>query len=354
MNSNKEIRTRMESIGTYLPSTVVTTRELVASISNGTAPPVEELTGVKERRVYNRTGADFEDSYVLARNAINDCLSRSRYTPDDLDVIISTSITRTKNRSLFTLEPSFASMLARDIGAKKAIAFDIGNACAGMVTGVMVLNRLIRHGVARSGIVVSGEQITPIAETAVQEISEPYDPQFASLSVGDAGAAVVIDRATDDRDFIDDVDLMTSAGYAEFCLAMPSDRRQGIAMYTDNRAMHNESRYLQGIHWYLDYLHSRGTSLAEEDFDFIIHHQFSSKALQYINALLERESGVPAPDSLTALEHYGNTASTSHFVTLRHHLAKGSIAPGSKILIVPTASGMVYGHMSVRITTLKG
>ena len=58
MNSNKEMRTRMESIGTYLPSTIITTRELVASISSRTAPPVEELTGVKERRVYNRTEAD--------------------------------------------------------------------------------------------------------------------------------------------------------------------------------------------------------------------------------------------------------------------------------------------------------
>ena len=354
MNPNKEIRTRMESIGTYLPSTVVTTRELVASIASGAAPPVEELTGVKQRRVCNRTEADCEDSYVLARNAIHDCLSRSRYTPDDLDIIISTSITRTKNRSLFTFEPSFASMLASDVGAKNAIAFDIGNACAGMVTGVMLLDRLIRHGVVGSGMVVSGEHITPIAENAVQEISEPYDLQFASLSVGDAGAAVVIDRATDDRDVIDHVELMTSAAYAEFCLAMPSDRRQGVSMYTDNRSMHTESRYLQGLHWILDYLRSRGTSLSEEGFDFILHHQFSSKALQYINALLERESGVPVPDSLTALEHYGNTASTSHFVTLRHHLARGTIPPGSKILIVPSASGMVYGHMSVRITTLKG
>ena len=48
----------MESIGTYLPSTIITTRELVASISSRTAPPVEELTGVKERRVYSRTEAD--------------------------------------------------------------------------------------------------------------------------------------------------------------------------------------------------------------------------------------------------------------------------------------------------------
>jgi 3-oxoacyl-[acyl-carrier-protein] synthase III len=354
LNSNNVFRSRIESIGTYLPSTVVTTRELVASISGrSAAPPVEELTGVVERRVCSRSEADYEDSYILARNAINDCLSRSRYSPDDVDIVISTSITRTKNRSLFSWEPSFASMLARDIGAKNVIAFDIGNACAGMVTGVMVLDRMIRHGVVRTGIVVSGEQITPAAENAVLEMSETYDPQFASLSVGDAGAAVVIDRATDDGDFIDYVDLMTSAGYAEFCLGMPSDRRQGVAMYTDNRSMQNENRYLQGIYWYLDSLASRGRSFLEEGFDFIIHHQFSSKAIQYINALLERESGVAMPDSLTVLEHYGNTASTSHFVTLRHHLASGAVAPGSKTLIVAEASGIVTGYMAIRTTTLK-
>ena len=84
MNSSKEIRTKMESIGTYLPSTVVTTRELVASITSRAAPPVEELTGVKERRVYNRTEADFEDSHVLARNAINDCILNLTASIDDV------------------------------------------------------------------------------------------------------------------------------------------------------------------------------------------------------------------------------------------------------------------------------
>ncbi|WP_239003489.1 3-oxoacyl-[acyl-carrier-protein] synthase III C-terminal domain-containing protein [Nocardia panacis] len=284
--------------------------------------------------------------------AANSALANSRYRAADIDVVISTSITRRRGSDRFGIEPTLAAAIAEGIGAHRAAAFDLGNACAGMVTGVMVLDRMIRQGRARVGLVVSGEQITPIAETAVREIAEQYDPQFASLSVGDAGAGVIIDTATDDADVIDYVELMTSAGYAEFCFGMPSDRTEGVAMYTDNKSMHTEERYLQGVTWYLDFLRNRGTRIEEEKFDFIIHHQFSSRALDYINALLERESGVPAPTSLTVMEEFGNTASTSHFVALHEHIRRGTIAPGAKILIIPSASGMVYGHMSVRVSAL--
>ncbi|WP_225728485.1 MULTISPECIES: 3-oxoacyl-ACP synthase III family protein [unclassified Nocardia] len=353
MPSVKEKNTRIESIGTYLPATSVSTAELLDKIETRAAPPIEALTGVRQRRVYDRSADGYEDSFVLATRAAEDALTRSRYRAEDLDVVISTSITRRRGPDRFSIEPAFSGLIADGIGAKKAATFDIGNACAGMVTGVMVLDRMIRQGLARTGMVVSGEQITPIAETAVREITEQYDPQFASLSVGDAGASVVIDTATDDADIIDYVDLMTSSGYAEFCLGKPSDKTEGVAMYTDNKSMHTEERYLQGIRWYLDYLRARGTKIEEEKFDFILHHQFSSRALDYINALLERESGVPAPTSLTVMEDFGNTASTSHFVALHEHLKRGTIAPGSKILVIPSASGMVYGHMSLRVSALR-
>ncbi|MEV0247642.1 3-oxoacyl-[acyl-carrier-protein] synthase III C-terminal domain-containing protein [Nocardia sp. NPDC050712] len=358
MRSESETHSRIESIGTYLPEKSVSTDDLLARIdtgrlSAGKLPPLEELTGVGARRVHDDSEENYEDSLTLATKAIQDCLARSQYSVGEVDVIISVSITRTVGPERYAFEPSFAALLAEKIGAEQAIAFDICNACAGMVTGIMVLDRMIRAGVARTGIVVSGEQITPIAETAVREITEKYDPQFASLSVGDSGACVLLDRATDEADIIEYVDLMTSASYAEFCIGGPSRYSQGLAMYTDNKSMHTEERYLQGITWYLDYLRERGTDIDGEKLDFIIHHQFSARALDYINALLERESGRPAPESLTVLERYGNTASTSHFVALHDHLKRGTIAPGSKVLIVPSASGMVYGHMSVRVSALK-
>ncbi|WP_433579822.1 3-oxoacyl-ACP synthase III family protein [Nocardia brasiliensis] len=343
------VLSRIESIGTYVPERVVTTEELVGRLDPEFRFDLERITGIRERRVHRNADGVIEDSCALASTAARQCLDNSRYTAEDLDIVISTSITRTVAGTKFYYEPSFALLVRNTIGAHDAKYFDITNACAGMSTGVLILDSMIRAGLVRRGLVVSGEQITPIAETAVREISKKYDPHFAALTVGDAGAAVLLDAEGSPGDSIEFIDMMTSAEYADLCIGMPSDRNQGIAMYTDNRAMQNEERYLQGIRRLRDYLATRGSSFEREGFDFVIHHQFSKPALEYVNSLMVREYESPQPEHLTSLEKYGNTASTSHFVVLHDHLKRGEIPPGSKVLIVPSASGMVYGTISVSL-----
>ena len=83
-------RARFESIGGCLPERRVTTDELMASTKHNTHIDLERLTGVRERRM----AAEGEDSLTLALGAARDCLERSRYGPEDLDVILNCSITR--------------------------------------------------------------------------------------------------------------------------------------------------------------------------------------------------------------------------------------------------------------------
>ena len=42
-------------------------------------------------------------------------------------------------------------------------------------------------------MVVSGEQNMPLAETATREIRHSLDGQLAALTLGDCGAAVIVD-----------------------------------------------------------------------------------------------------------------------------------------------------------------
>ncbi|WP_028476797.1 3-oxoacyl-ACP synthase III family protein [Nocardia sp. CNY236] len=344
---------RFESIGAYLPSTVVTTKELLSLLKQPPSFDLEKITGVKERRVHDTRPESYEDSFTLALNAAQDCLSRSRYEAGDLDVVISTSITRSKHATRMYMEPSFAGSISRRIGAKKAITFDVSNACAGMLTGTYILDRMIRSGAVRNGLVVSGEAITPIADTAVNEISEKYDLQFASLSVGDSAAAVVLDEAVDDKDMIHYVELMTAAEYAHLCLGMPSDKTQGVALYTDNRRMHNEDRFLLGTDSQRNFLEARGKTFADENFDYVIHHQFGAAAIPWMNAICEREFGSPMPPDLRVIEKYGNTSTTSHFIVLHDQLGAQNIPTGSKLLMIPAASGIVTGFLSATISSLK-
>jgi len=46
------------------------------------------------------------------------------------------------------------------IGAAQAANFDLSNACAGMLTGVFILQDLVARGEINCGMVVSGEYIS--------------------------------------------------------------------------------------------------------------------------------------------------------------------------------------------------
>ena len=65
---------------------------------------------------------------------------------EDLDVLIVASITRYVGGLRMQLEPPLSSSLKEALGARRAMSFDLSNACAGMMTGVFLLNDLIRQG----------------------------------------------------------------------------------------------------------------------------------------------------------------------------------------------------------------
>jgi 3-oxoacyl-[acyl-carrier-protein] synthase III len=344
--------TRFEAIGAYLPSATVSTRELVERMDYEPPFDLQEITGIENRRVGDSRPDNYEDSFVLARRAADDCLARSRYAAADLDVVISASITRFRGTSQY-FEPSFARMLANELGARSAIHFDVSNACAGMLTGVIVLDRMIKTGAVRNGIVVSGERITTISDTAVKEIDEPYDPQFGSLTVGDSAAAVIIDESTDLADRIDHIEMLTCAEYSHLCIGKPSDQNQGVALYTDNAQMHKSERMAIWPTFYRDVAAKRGLTFADERYDYVIHHQVGTRFLAKMARTGEQVLGTPMPKQLTVVEQYGNTSSTSHFVVMYEHLKSGRIGHGTKLLLVPAASGLVIGCLSATVSSLE-
>ena len=345
--------TRFESIGAYLPETILSTRELMKDMAFTPMFDLEQITGIKNRRVHDKREESFEDSFVLAMAAAKDCLSRSKYRAEDLDIIISGSITRFKGGFYNLFEPSFGLLLGRALGAHSAIHFDVSNACAGMMTGVHILDRMIKAGIVRNGMVVSGECITPIAETAVKEITESYDPQFGSLTVGDTGAAVILDASPSADDRIHYIELTTCADYAKLCIGKPSDKNVGSALYTNNLEMHKKERVQLWPRFLKAVLEKRGSTFDEEGFDYIVQHQIGANAIRnfskYGSAILEAEM----PESLSVVEDFGNTATTSHFLVLYNHLKEKRVKPGSKFLLVPAASGIVTGCVSTTISSIQ-
>ena len=184
-------RTRLAGAGRHLPTTHLTTADLMSTTRHHTHIDLERLTGIGERRV----SVGDEDSYSLATSAALNCLDRAQREAASIDVVINCSITKFRGGLTQWVEPSMSSAVAQAIGATNAMTFDVSNACAGMLTGVTVANNWIRQGTIERALVVSGEYISQLGQNAARHIRNIMSKELASLTLGDAGAALLLERA---------------------------------------------------------------------------------------------------------------------------------------------------------------
>lgn len=339
------LKVRIESLGVHLPSQVLTTAELMGRCRSRPRLDLEAITGIRERRV-----ACGEHALDLAVRAAERALDLSRYRAGELDAVICTSISKHHRDDEFTLEPATAVLVRKAIGAGRALVFDVVNACAGMLNGIAVLQALIRAGVVRNGMVVSGEQNLPLAESATREIRHSLDRQLAALTLGDAGAALILDAAPDARHGIHHLDLVTGAKHDHYCRSLPSPRGRGGILLTKARGLQRK-----GAEHFPAYfaraLAATGWSIA--DVQHVIPHQVSVRAVRQGVKALERHFGCALPDIfLCSAAAYGNTTTTSHFVALHEFMLSGRVTAGDNLLLVSGASGIVISHATLTLDDL--
>jgi 3-oxoacyl-[acyl-carrier-protein] synthase-3 len=330
---------RFESLGLRLPERRRTTRELLDSCRHRHRVDLERLTGIREHRVC----AEGEDSYSLAVDAAWDCLSHSSYEAKDVEMLISCSITTYQGGMALRVEPALSFFVKEAIGASTAIHFDVRNACAGMATGVYILDDFIRRGVVRCGMVVSGEYITNIADNAARKVRTILSKQLASLTVGDSGSAVLLERAPDGTAGIQALELATYADHNDLCIGGPCETGAGGAMFTDARKLHAVA--IASAHPTLIVALEKA-GISSEEVDFLIPHQTSVRAIRAGTKNIAPHVGGGLPKHIVYnLESFGNTASTTHFVALYRYLEERRFRSGDRILFLIFASGVVCGSL---------
>lgn len=335
--------TRLAGAGRHLPKTRLTTDELMATTRHRTHIDLKRLTGIRERRI----SVGEEDSYTLATSAALDCLDRARQDPGSLDVVINCSITKFRGGLTQWLEPTMSSAVARGIGAPQVMTFDVSNACAGMLTGVTILNNWIRQGIVERGLVVSGEYISQLSHNAARHIRNIMSKELACLTLGDAGAALLLERAPAGSAGITLAGFTTVADYSRLCLAYPQGHDPGARMFTNSRAIQRaaiaDTPLL--LHEVLD-----AVGISIHDIDHVITHQTSARAIRKGMARMsESFGGSPRHDAVITVDRYGNTASTTHTVALVEELEAGRIAAGERIALLALASGLEIGVVLVTL-----
>jgi 3-oxoacyl-[acyl-carrier-protein] synthase III len=327
---------RVDAVGVKLPERRLTTTQLMASTRHHTNIDLEHLTGIRERRVCS----EGEDSLTLAVDAARDCLSRSRHQAQDLEMIVCASITRYVGGPSYRFEPPLSLSIKEALGAHAATNFDLSNACAGMLSGVFLLNDFVRRGVIRCGMVVSGEFISGLGENASRHIRSIYSRQLASLTLGDAGAAVIVERAADEKPGIALTAFTTLSEYSRLCLGLPEPHAPGAQMRTKARSIHKAA--MKDAPPLLEEVLSEA-GLRLDEIDWLIPHQTSKRAIEAGERELAAQLGARPKHVVINVEELGNTASTTHFAALHRCLTEGRFKRGDKVALLALASGLEVG-----------
>ena len=330
--------TIIESIGIYLPPRSFSTEEILKGCKNKIQFPLENITGIKSRRM----AGDNEFAIDLSRQAVADCLVRSKYGPQDIDLLICCNISRWDGPGLISFEPCTSIKLKKHFGFTHALVFDVANACAGMFTGIHVVNAFIKSGAIRRGMVVSGEYITHLTNTAQREIKSFMDDRLACLTLGDAAAALILEEATETGTGFGEFELQTLGKYSPYCIAKASGGG-GFIMHTDALNL-TDVAIKSGATHAINTL--QRAEWSPESFQHLIMHQTSrmtlNSASREINRILKARISRDE-NTINNLEQRGNTASNAHFIAVADQIQNNKINKGDKIVFSISASGITIG-----------
>ncbi|MGA1767023.1 MAG: beta-ketoacyl-ACP synthase III [Aquiluna sp.] len=163
---------RIYSLGASRGSSEVTNDEIAGPIDSSDEW-IRQRTGIVTRM----RAPEGQSLMDLAVEASNEAIAKSGIEPSEIDAVILATI------SFPYATPSGATMLAAEVGAKDAAAYDISAACAGYCYGIAQADALIRSGNSKYVLVVGGEKLS--------DFISPTDRSISFLLGDGAGAAIV-------------------------------------------------------------------------------------------------------------------------------------------------------------------
>jgi 3-oxoacyl-[acyl-carrier-protein] synthase-3 len=154
---------------------------------------LEALAGIKERRWWS-PDVTFADAAAMAGAK---AIAEAGVAPESIGLLIDTSVCRER------LEPSAAVDIHEQLGlSSSCLNFDLSNACLGFINGMQIASMMIDSGQIEYALVVDGEGSRRPQEATIERLKLPSTTkedvldQFATLTLGSGGAAMVLGRAS--------------------------------------------------------------------------------------------------------------------------------------------------------------
>jgi 3-oxoacyl-[acyl-carrier-protein] synthase III len=318
--------------GMYAPSRVMTNDD-IAQLVDTSDEWIVSRTGIRERRI----AADDETTATLATNASRDALAVAGVAPEDVDLIVL----GTCSPDYFM--PATATLVARDLGATKAAAFDLQAACSGFVYAMATANGFIRSGMYRNVLVIGVEVLSRFLN---------WSDRNTCVLFGD-GAGAVLMQASEQPGGMTGFELFTDGTGWEgiifpaggsACPTSPQTLAEG--KHFVHMAGKDVYRYATRQLAESALAAVRDAGLTMDDIDQFVFHQANLRIIESVG----KQLGMPMEKVYLNMDRYGNTSAASVPMALVEAVAEGRIKVGDRILMVAFGAGFTAAGAVVEWT----
>ena len=324
-DARSDARVTITGLGAYAPERVITNDELAQMVDTSDEWIIER-TGIRERRIAAETQALSD----LSMPAIRQALEQAGSDGTDVDLLIVATVTPDM------MFPSTSAILADQLGAKDAAAYDLSAGCTGFMYALAQAYGMVASGLSRRALVVGGDVLSRILD---------WTDRSTVVLFGDGAGAVVLEPSGE-------------AGFLAFELGADGGGGEHLWLPgSGSRKFEDPDRLVkmngrEVFKFATRVLVSSAEAVLErcgaavEDVDVYVPPQANVRIIDHATKKLR----IPSERVVINVDRYGNTSSGSIPLALADAQADGRLQPGKLVLMTGMGAGLTWGSALMRWT----
>lgn len=321
-------KSKIVGLGAYVPERRVLNSDF-EKILDTNDEWIVQRTGIRERRFVA------EDQYAseLAIRAVENLFDHNPQAATvKIDMIVVTTFTPDYHT------PTVSALVQKHFGFLDCGVIDLSAGCTGFMYGLTVADALITSGHSRSVLVIATEALSKMLDLSDRN---------TAILFGDGAAAGLLERTDGEGSFIasyfstdGDKGVNITAGNLAFEL-------DGVTLKEESKIEqngHNVYRYVnQQVPKGIEVLMEKAT-LSFDEIDWFVPH---SANMRMVESLCHKMH-FPLEKTLTSLEYYGNTSSSSIPLALWEAWKNPDFKKEGIYLLYGFGGGLTHGGVIIR------
>ncbi|HEX9350683.1 MAG TPA: beta-ketoacyl-ACP synthase III [Gaiellaceae bacterium] len=312
-------------LGVHVPERILDNHEL-STLVDTTDEWIMARTGIRERRI---AAAD-EALTDIARPAAIAALEAASVEPRDIDLLVCATVTPDM------MFPTSSALLADELGAPDAAAYDLLAGCTGFVYAIAQAYAMVAAGLSQRALVVGGDVLSKILD---------WTDRSTLVLFGDGAGAVVLEPVA--KGGFLGFELGADGGGGEH-LWLPGSGSRHFDDPTSFVKMNGREvfKFATRVMIYSAERLLEACGRTVEDVDVYVPHQANVRIIDHA----AKKLGFPKEKVVVNVDRFGNTSSGSIPLALADAAEDRMLEPGALVLMTGMGAGLTWGSALIEWT----